>query len=98
MEIDQQSPVEDSQLVKWLTNKLGDLASAPQVNAEALDRSDIFELSKVISDFFAQEHVAHNDKNYAIVYGLITGYRADQAVSHQEMLDYLSSCVFLFQN
>jgi hypothetical protein len=98
VEIDQQSPVEDSQLVKWLTNKLGDLSPLANAGAEALDRSDIFELSKVISDFFAQEHVAHNDKNYAIVYGLITGYRADQTVSHQEMLDYLTSCVFLFQN
>lgn len=98
MEIDQQSPVEDSQLVKWLTNKLGDFASAPQASEGVLNRSDIFELSKVITDFFAQESVAHNDKNYAIVYGLITGHRAEQAVSHQEMLDYLSSCVFLFQN
>lgn len=98
MEIDQQSPVEDSQLVKWLTNKLDEHAAAPSADTDALNRSDIFELSKVISDFFAQEQVAHNDKNYAIVYGLITGYRADQPVTYQDMLDYLTNCVFLFQN
>ncbi|MGR5093955.1 hypothetical protein ACPV5O_15990 [Vibrio maritimus] len=101
MEIEYQSTVEDSQLVKWLTTKLSHLseeALTKSEDADLLDRSDVFQLSTLISDYFSQESIAHNEKNYSIVYGLITGYKADQSLSQQEMLEYLVSCVFLFQN
>ncbi|WP_394150158.1 hypothetical protein [Vibrio maritimus] len=101
MEIEYQSTVEDSQLVKWLTTKLSHLSEeelTQSEDADTLSRSDVFQLSSLISDYFSQENIAHNEKNYSIVYGLITGYKADQSLSRQDMLEYLVSCVFLFQN
>lgn len=101
MEIEYQSTVEDSQLIKWLTTKLSHLseeALAKSEDADTLDRSDVFQLSTLISDYFSQENIAHNEKNYSIVYGLITGHKADQSLSREDMLEYLESCVFLFQN
>ena len=103
MEVEHHEPVEDSQLIKWLTLHLNKRISDKQVSADEttsiyLDRQDVLSLSRLITVFFSEEQIPHSDKNYAVTIGLIEGHRRGEEITAEEALDYLKECAFLFRH